>query len=69
MSVDVEVSTGAIHDDILSAEEEVTQALRLFADWIYSRLESEYDYRMSDENVDESIKCNEYEFTEDGSMF
>jgi hypothetical protein len=55
--------------DPASAEtdDDVTQLLREFADWIYQRLEKEYDWRMSDENVDESIVCNEYEFTEDGA--
>lgn len=29
-------------------------------------LRSEYEYRMSGENVDENIRCNEYEFTGSG---
>ncbi len=29
-------------------------------------LEKEYEYLLSDESVDESIRANEYEFTEDG---
>lgn len=49
-------------------EEAITQALRDFADWIYSSLEREYDYRMSDECVDENIKCNDYTFDADGSI-
>lgn len=40
--------------------------LRDFAGWIYKALEEEYDYRMSDENVDESIRANEYWFRENG---
>lgn len=47
-------------------EEAISQALRDFANWIYRRLESEYEYLNSDEAVDESIRANEYEFTEDG---
>jgi hypothetical protein len=47
-------------------EEEVTRLLRMFADWIYRQLEAEYDYQMSDECVDESIRANDYEFTEAG---
>ena len=51
-----------------TAEEDITDALREFASWIHSRLEAEYEHTMSDENVDESIICNEYEFTEDGEI-
>lgn len=47
--------------------EAVSVLLRQFADWIYSRIEKEYEYRMSDENVDDAIRANEYEFLSDGS--
>jgi hypothetical protein len=50
------------------AEEELTQLLRDLADWIYKQLESEYEWRLSDENVDESIRINEYEFDEEGRL-
>ena len=49
-------------------EDDFIQALREFADWIYSRLETEYDWIMADEQVDESIRVNEYEFTEGGEI-
>lgn len=45
---------------------QVEETLRDFARWIYSRLEQEHDYLLSDEVVDESIAANEYEFDEDG---
>lgn len=48
-------------------EEEIKEALRDFMDWTYHRLEAEYDWLMSDEQVDEAILANGYEFTEDGS--
>lgn len=48
------------------AEEVVTQAMRDFADWIYSQLEAENDYRNSDEVVDEEILANGYTFEENG---
>ena len=51
-----------------NADEDVRDNLRLFADWIYSQLEADYEHTMSDENVDESMRCNEYEFTEDGKI-
>jgi hypothetical protein len=48
--------------------EAVWECFRDFADWIYRRLEAEHDYILSDEQVDESIACNEYEFDEDGNI-
>ncbi len=47
-------------------DEEIRQLLRDFADWIYRQLEREYEYRMSDEMIEDVIISNEYEFTEDG---
>lgn len=44
------------------------EALRDFMDWIYRSLEQEHDWLLSDEQVDESIRANEYEFTEDGHI-
>ena len=64
MDIDVDLDGDGDYSD---AAEEVRQLLRDFADWIYSRLEEEHDYQMSDEQVDESIEANEYEFEEDGS--
>lgn len=40
-----------------------------FAHWAYKSLEQEWEYLNSDEQVDESIRCNEYDFTEDGSCW
>jgi len=51
-----------------NAADEVKSALRSFADWMYSALEKEYWHRMSAENVDDSIRANEYEFLEDGRI-
>lgn len=52
----------------LSAEDfdEVKGLLRSLMDWIYRQLEKEWEYQNSDECVDENIKANEYEFTEEG---
>lgn len=47
-------------------EEAAKEALRDFADWIYRQLENVWDYLNSDEHIDDSILCNEYEFDEDG---
>jgi hypothetical protein len=48
------------------AESDLAEAARDFMRWIYRQLEQEYEYTRSDEQVDESIIANEYEFTEDG---
>lgn len=45
---------------------DVQQLMRDFADWIYERLEEEYDYLTSDENVDSMLA--EHEFDEDGDF-
>jgi len=67
MSVDVSVGgddyralPGATGDD-------VTQAMRDFADWIYRQLKREYEWRMADEQVDDAIAANEYTFDEHGN--
>jgi hypothetical protein len=65
MTVDVDLSEG---DATREQEEALTQLMRDFADWIYAQLRSQYEYVMSDENVNESIKINEYEFDEDGNV-
>lgn len=44
----------------------ITDAMRAFANWIYRTLEKEYEYQNADEQVDESILANGYEFTEEG---
>lgn len=52
--------------DIIPAEDRLTELLRDFMRWIYKRLEQEYEWLMSDEQIDEAIIFNEYEFTSDG---
>lgn len=47
-------------------EDDANQIVSDFADWIYRQLEQEYEYQMSDECVDETIRANDYEFYEDG---
>jgi hypothetical protein len=49
-------------------EEDVTKALRDFNRWIYKRLLAEYEWLIADEQVEESIIANEYEFTEEGKI-
>ena len=53
--------------DIGDAEERIRQLMRDFADWIYSNLRKEYDWKNEDAQVDETILMNEYTFLEDGA--
>lgn len=64
-TIDVEYD-GDSYRDIGQAEEGIREALRDFMDWIYYQLQTEYEYRLSDEVIDETIRANEYEFDEDG---
>jgi hypothetical protein len=65
---DIEVTDGDDYGsrDLTEASKAITEALRDFMRWIYRQLEADYEYQMSDESVDESIECNEYEFDEEG---
>jgi len=65
MSVSVEHEDDP-YRDIGDAEDDITQLMRDFADWIYDQLEKEYEYQCSDNAVEESIIANEYEFDGDG---
>lgn len=47
-------------------EAEVIDLLRDVMRWAYRQLEREYEYQNADEQIDESIRGNEYEFTEEG---
>lgn len=66
MQVDV-YHTDDEYRDIGDTEKDVRDLLRSFADWIYEQLEKDYEYQTSDENAEECILANEYEFLEDGS--
>src|SRR3990167_7727054 len=48
--------------------ETMSELLRDYMDWIYRQLEREYDWYMSDEQVDDCINANEYEFDEQGRI-
>jgi len=48
---------------------DLDEVLRRFMQWIYSRLETEYDYLTSDEYLMERIPELDYEFTKDGETY
>ncbi len=49
-----------------SATDSIIELMRDFANWIYRQLEAEYNWRMADEQVDDAITANEYEFDSNG---
>ena len=51
------------------AEDSIIEAMRDLARCLHRQLQQEYDYQTSDEAVDESIKINEWTFTESGARF
>lgn len=55
------------YKDLRGDDKVAIELLRDFMQWIYDSLQAEYDYRSSDEAVEEAIRANEYEFEEDGS--
>lgn len=67
MSVDV--TRADTRDDFPGedAEIELKQTMRDFADWIYRQLEAEYEYRISDEQLDDAMQANEYTFDINGN--
>jgi len=53
---------------LASAEDDLIENAKDFMRWIYRQLNNEYDYRMSDEAIEESIEANEWEFFENGQI-
>ena len=51
-----------VEGDWQEVETRLIDLMRDFARWIYRGLEAEYDYRLSDENIDERIGDGEYQF-------
>ena len=54
----------AMDEKLNELDDEFTRAI---LEEYLSELRSEYEYRMSDEAIDEDIRANEYLFTKDGS--
>jgi len=65
VSIDV-FKNGEPDDNFPETADEVRDIMRDLMRWLYRTLEAEHDYLLSDEAVDETIKANDYEFTEEG---
>lgn len=69
MEISVERDSPVYQEMTATAEDDVTEALRDLARWLYRQLEEEFDGLNSDEAVDEAIAANEYSFTAEGRRF
>ena len=68
VSIAVENERSNSYEVEKETEEAVAEILRDFMRWIYKSLENEYEYQSSFEQVAETIRINDYEFTENGEM-
>ena len=66
MNVDATYTEGDSPDPEIA--EELQQLIRDFADWIYARLEDEYDWLNSNEHIDEALLDGDNEFEELGTL-
>ncbi|WP_339864878.1 antitoxin of toxin-antitoxin stability system [Paremcibacter congregatus] len=66
MQVDVRRDDAEMTTD---AEDIITEAMRDLSRWLYGRLMAEYEYLLSDGQVEESITANGLTFTADGRRF
>lgn len=66
-AIEIDVEHADDNDKLSEADAAIVrECLEDFASWLHRRLEDEWEYQNSDEVVDENIRANEYEFTEDG---
>ena len=50
------------------AIEEITELLRDFMHWIYRQLEQEYEFQTSEEQIQDTILANDYQFNINGTF-
>lgn len=59
----------ACDSDYSTNQDNLYQALRDFASWVYNALEAEHDYLLSGTVIDEGLTANGYIFTENGELW
>ena len=69
MTVDVDRDSPTGQPIVNSADDDLVDALRDLAHWLYRALEREYEFQASDETVDEGMSANGYTFTAEGRRF
>jgi hypothetical protein len=67
ISVDVEHDMDS-YRDIGNAEDVIKDCFSDLAHWFYCQLRDAYEWTMADEQIDENIRANEYEFDEHGRI-
>lgn len=65
-SMDVRLGDRPDDADVSGQYDVLNECVSGFARWIYRRLEEEYEYVNSDEQVEEAIRANEYDFDAEG---
>ena len=58
----------ALQVELGEDEDSLIELARDYMNWIYQRLEADWEWQNADEQVDENIRANEYEFLEDGQL-
>ncbi|MBB4087543.1 antitoxin of toxin-antitoxin stability system [Sphingomonas carotinifaciens] len=69
MTITVERASPTGQTPTVTAEDQVIEAIRDLARWLYRRLESEYDHLTSDAEIDAALRANDHTFTEAGVRF
>ncbi len=69
MTVDVDRDSPTGQPIVDGADDDLVDALRDLAHWLYRALEREYEFQTSDETVDEGMAANGYTFTAEGKRF
>jgi hypothetical protein len=69
MAIDVERDSPTGHPIVNRGDDDLIEALRDLANWLYRALEREYEFLTSDEIVDEGMSANGYTFTAEGRRF
>jgi hypothetical protein len=69
MTFDIDRDSPAGHPIVNRGEDDLIEALRDLANWLYRALEREYEFQTSDEIVDEGMSANGYTFTVEGQRF
>ena len=65
--INVENENSYEHYPSEEVENDLSELLRDYMQWIYLRLQSEFDYLTSEEAIKESLIANECQFNEDGT--
>lgn len=69
MEIGVQRDSPGYQEITATAEDDLSEALRDLARWLYGKLEDESNYLSSDAVVDEAIIADGYSFTEQGERF